>query len=68
MAKAQANLAGLFIGIMIAAIVGFNVVVPVLQDASSNMTGTAADIAGLLPLFVALLILVSLAAPLMRRV
>lgn len=66
--RAQSGgMASLFIGLMVAAIVGFNVFIPVVQDATSNLTGTTATIANLLPLFAALLILIGLASPLMRR-
>lgn len=62
------NLVGLLIGVMIAAIVGLQVVIPVVSDAMANLSGTEATIAGLIPLFVVLLILISLASPLMRRI
>lgn len=66
--RAQSGgMASLFIGLLVAAIVGFQVFIPVVQDATSNLTGTTATIAGLLPLFAALLILIGLASPLMRR-
>lgn len=61
---------GLFIGLMIAAIVVLNVFLPVVNDASSsaNMTSTQETIVDLLPLFAVLLLLIALAGPLMRRV
>lgn len=64
------NLVGLFIGLMIAAIVAIQVFIPVVQDAisSSNVTGTSATVLELLPLFAALLLLIALASPLMRRI
>jgi len=64
------NLVGLFIGILIAAIVAINVFIPVVNDAiaSSNVTGTEKTILDLLPLFGSLLVMIALAAPLMRRV
>lgn len=66
--RAQSGgMASLFIGLLVAAIVGFEVFIPVVQDASNNLTGTTATIAGLLPLFAALLVLIGLASPLMRR-
>jgi hypothetical protein len=61
------NLVGLFIGIMVAAIVGVQVAIPVVQDAISNLSGTEATVAGLIPLFIVLLLLIALASPLMRR-
>lgn len=66
----QTNLVGLFLGLLIAAIVAIQVFIPVVTDAvaSSNVTGTTATILELLPLFAGLLLLVALAAPLMRRV
>jgi E3 ubiquitin-protein ligase DOA10 len=67
--RAQSNLTGLMLGILIAAIVGVNVFIPVVNDAinNSNASGTTLTILELLPLFAALLILVALASPLMRR-
>ncbi len=67
--RGQTNLVGLFIGLMIAAIVAIQVFIPVVNDAisSSNVSGTAATILELLPMFGALLLLVALASPLMRR-
>lgn len=64
------NLVGLFIGVLIAGIVAIQVFIPVINDAisSSSVSGTAATVLGLLPLFAALLVLIALAAPLMRRV
>jgi uncharacterized membrane-anchored protein YitT (DUF2179 family) len=61
---------GLFIGILIAAIVVLQVFIPVVNDAiaSSGITGTPLTIAELLPLFASLLLLIALAGPLMRRV
>lgn len=68
--RAQSNLAGLFVGILIAAVIGVAVVIPVINDvtASANLTGTTDTVVGLLPLFVGLMLLVAIAAPLMRRV
>lgn len=68
--RGQTNLVGLFIGLMVAAIVAVNVFIPVVNDAisSSNVTGNTETILDLLSLFAALLLLVALAAPLMRRV
>lgn len=64
------NLVSLIIGIMIAAVVGIEVVIPVINDAlaSSNVSGTAATVLGLLTTFIALLLLVAVASPLMRRI
>lgn len=64
------NLVGLFIGVLIAGIVAIQVFIPVINDAisQSSVSGTAATVLGLLPLFAALLVLIALAAPLMRRV
>jgi hypothetical protein len=61
---------GLFIGIMIAAIVVLQVFIPVLNEmiASSGIDGTTLQVAELLPLFASLLLLIALAGPLMRRV
>jgi hypothetical protein len=67
--RAQGNLTSLFIGIMVAAIMGVAVVIPVVQDiiSDANLSGTVATIVELIPLFIGLLLLVSLASPLMRR-
>ena len=67
--RGQTNLVGLFIGIMVAAVIGIEVVIPVINDAvsSSNASGTTLTILGLLGTFVALLLLIALASPLMRR-
>lgn len=70
-ARAQGtNLVGLFIGVLIAAIIAINVFIPVVNDAisQSSVSGTTATILGLLPLFAGLLVLISMASPLMRRV
>jgi len=68
--RAQGNIGGLFIGIMIATILGVSVAIPVIQNAINNagVSGNTATVLGLLPLFVALLLLLALAGPLMRRV
>ncbi len=49
-------LIGAAVGIMIMAIVIFNVVLPVIKDAitTANLTGTELTIANLIPLFVVL--------------
>lgn len=67
--RAQGNLAGLVIGITISAVVAVAVAIPVINDvtASSNATGTTKTVLDLLDLFVALLILVAIASPLMSR-
>lgn len=68
--RGGSNIGGLFIGIMVAAILGIGVAIPVVEDviASSNVSGTTATVVGLISLFIALLLLVALAGPLMRRV
>jgi hypothetical protein len=67
--RGQTNLGNLFIGIMIAAIIAIRVFIPTVQDAiaSSNVSGTTKTILDMLSLFAALLLLISLASPLMRR-
>lgn len=64
------NLVGLFMGLLIAAIVAISVFIPVVNDtiSSANVSGNTATILELLPLFAALLLLIALASPLMRRV
>jgi hypothetical protein len=68
--RAQGNIGSLFIGVMVAAILGIGVAIPVILDVinESNVDGTTATVLNLVPLFVALLLLVALAGPLMRRV
>lgn len=68
--RGQTNLVGLFIGLLIAGIVAIQVFIPVINDAisNSNVSGTTASVLDLLPLFAGLLLLVALAAPLMRRI
>jgi len=66
-AQATSNLTNLVIGIMISGIVIMRVFIPVISDAASNLSGTEATIANLLPLFAVLLLLIALASPLMRR-
>jgi hypothetical protein len=68
--RAQGNIGSLFIGIMVAAILGVGVAIPVILDVinDSNVSGTTATVLDLVPLFVGLLLLVALAGPLMRRV
>lgn len=69
-ARAQGNIGSLFIGVMVAAILGVGVAIPVILDVinNANVSGTTATVLALVPLFVALLLLVALAGPLMRRV
>lgn len=69
-AQMGGNMVGLFIGLLIAAIVVLQVFIPVVQDAidSSGITGTEQTVVELLPLFAVLLLLIALAGPLMRRV
>lgn len=68
--RGQGNIGSLFIGVMVAAILGIGVAIPVILDVinNSNVSGTTATVLNLVPLFVALLLLVALAGPLMRRV
>ena len=68
--RAQGNIGGLFIGIMVAAILGVAVAIPVILDVinDSGITGTTATVVDLVPLFIGLLLLIALAGPLMRRV
>lgn len=69
--RGQSNLVQLFLGIAIAFIVGVGVAIPILNDVISStnftnpMTGT---VVGYVPLFLGLLLLVAVAAPIMRRV
>ena len=64
------NMVGLFIGILIAAIVVLQVFIPVVNDAIADaaLDGTVLQVAELLPLFASLILLIAMAGPLMRRV
>lgn len=69
--SAQSNLVQLFLGIAIAFIVGVGVAVPILNDviASTNFSNSMTEtVVGYVPLFLGLLLLVAVAAPIMRRV
>lgn len=68
--RASGNIGSLFIGVMVAAILGIGVAIPVILDVinDAEVEGTTATVLELIPLFVALLLLVALAGPLMRRV
>lgn len=70
--QAAQGMVSTFIGIMIAAIVALQVTMPVMFDAiatvQNNTTGSTQTILDLLPLFVALLLLIGIAAPLMARI
>ncbi len=69
--SAQSNLVQLFLGIAIAFIVGVGVAVPIVNDViadtnfSNDMTQTVVEY---VPMFLGLLLLVAVAAPIMRRV
>ena len=62
--KAQAGLVAAFIGIMIAVIVGVGVAIPVIKDTinSSSITGTTKTILDYLPLMMAVVLFVGVAA------
>lgn len=68
-ARGQNNLVGLILGVTVATIVGVGVAVPIIVDtvAQANLTGTDALIAGFIPTFLILLLLVAVASPLMNR-
>jgi hypothetical protein len=69
--SAQSNLVQLFLGIAIAFIVGVGVAVPILNDviADTNFSNSMTEtVVGYVPLFLGLLLLVAVAAPIMRRV
>jgi len=64
------NLTGLMLGILVSALIAIEVFIPTVTEAinDSNASGSTLVILGLLPLFAALLVLISLASPLIRRV
>jgi len=56
--------------VLVAVIIGAGVALPVVLEviSGSGVSGTAATVLDLVPLFIGLLLLVALARPLMRRV
>ena len=64
MKKGQAGLVAAFIGILVATIVGVGVAIPVIQDTITNasLSGTTLTIVNLLPLMIALVLFVAIAA------
>jgi len=67
--KAQGGLVAAFISILVAVIVGVGVAIPVVQDTVTNasLTGTTATIVNLLPLMIALVLFVAVAALITSR-
>ena len=61
--KAQSGLAGAFIGIMIAAIIGVGIAIPVIYDVieNSSVTGMTRTILDYIPLLTAVVLLVAVA-------
>ena len=53
------SLANTFILLMVAAIIGFQVAIPIIQDAVASLTGTTKTIADILPVAFALVLLVA---------
>lgn len=68
--RGQMNLTGLFIGILVSGIVAMGIFIPIWNDmmASANLTGITDTVFGYVPLFVALMLLVGIAGPLMKTV
>lgn len=67
--RGQANLIQLFIGITIATIVGVGVVIPLMNDQIETVTfqnPMTQTVIEYVPLFIGLLLLVGVAAPIMR--
>ena len=62
--KGQQGLVAAFIGIMVATIIGVGVAIPVIQDTITNasLTGTTLTVVNLLPLLLAVVLLVAIAA------
>ena len=62
--KAQTGLVAAFIGLMIAVIVGVGVAIPVIKETitNSSITGTTKTILDYLPLMMAVVLFVSVAA------
>lgn len=68
--RAQTNMTGLFIGIMIASIVAVDVMIPVILNSVSglNASDNTIRILELIPLFAGLLLMVGMASPLMDKI
>ena len=62
--RGQGGLVAAFISILVATIVGVGVAIPVVQDTINNvtLTGTTATIVNLIPLMIALVLFVAIAA------
>ena len=67
--RAQAALAGVFIGLLIAVIIGVGVVIPVITETIENasLTGMTGAILGYLPVMIAIVLFVSVAGVVMVR-
>lgn len=68
-AQGAGNLVGLILGIVVAAIVGIGVGIPIINDvlSTANISGTTALIVGFIPTMLGLMIFVSTASPIMGR-
>jgi hypothetical protein len=62
--KGQSGIAGAFIALMIAAIIGVGIAIPVVIDTVENasISGTTGTILGYVPLLMAVVLLVAVAA------
>jgi len=67
--RGQGGLVAAFIGILVAVIVGVGVAIPVIQDTINNasLTGTTGTIVNMLPLMLALVLFVAIAALVVLR-
>lgn len=67
--KSESGVAGQMIAMLVLVILGAATAIPVIQSAIENagVTGNTATILSLIPLFVALLLLLAFAKPLLRR-
>lgn len=63
-------MASLFVGVLVAAILGIGVAIPVILSVINDaaVSGTTATVLNLLPLFVALILIIAIAQVLMRRI
>lgn len=66
----QGSLAKVLLGLIIAVVIGGGAALPILVELidSSGATGITATVLGITPLFVALLLLLAFAGPVMRRI
>lgn len=67
--RGQSNVSGMMINVMVAAILGVGVAIPVILDVinDSNISGTTLVIVTLIPVMLGVLLIVAVARPIMTR-